>query len=184
MPDVISEQTMNARRRVHELEEELEGVTHKLGSIMNEMQDLGIDPEILRKAMIERLQSVVVRDNGSLEIDMPIGGGIVAPMYAVIERLLHDAPKLTGLDGKPDPDQKPALECHVLLRHATQPLYGSLSKSPEGAMRMLCFANLVDPSSKSEKPVMMEHFFEVDDVVDIMVVRDVKAETSRIHRPS
>lgn len=97
-------------------------------------------------------------------------------LQRLIARLLEGAPQLKNIDGSVDESQAPAVECHVLLRGAPTPLYGSLSTTPEGCLRMLA------PATVDNKPSLLEHHFDVSDVVDIMVVREVKAEQSRIVR--
>jgi hypothetical protein len=91
-------------------------------------------------------------------------------MRAVITRLFAEAPKLTGPDGTPDPKQSPALECTVVLKGGFQ-LMGALSLTPEGTLRMLCPNEMGRPP----RPVMVEHFFDYEQVADIALIREVKA---------
>ncbi len=166
----------NRRRRVNHLVEDLDTTIEHLGASLNELQELTGNGAALRDEMIDRFKRIQFDDDGQMSYpDAPIGGfGRVAAMTIVIDRLFNEAPKMKNPDGSVDKTQKPALECHVLLRGCPEPLYGSLSLSPEGAMKMLC------PATVDNKPRLLEHHFEVDDILDIMVVREVKAEASRI----
>lgn len=99
------------------------------------------------------------------------------PMLELIFRLFRDAPKLTGIDGKEDESQMPAVQCYVLLRGSIQPLVGSLSMTPEGTFRMLT------PATIDGRKVLAESFFAFEDVTSVMVERPVTAEQSRIFTP-
>lgn len=90
-------------------------------------------------------------------------------MKRLIDRLFAQAPKLTDASGKPDPTQAPALECHVMLK-AGGAVVGSLSVTPEGMLRMLS-----PNQAKGGKPVMIEHFFDYEQVADIAVFREISA---------
>lgn len=94
-------------------------------------------------------------------------------MKRVIDRLFSDAPKMTDGAGKPDPTQAPALQCHVMLK-AGGSIQGALSVTPEGTLRMMA------PNQIGQKPVMVEHFFDYEQVADIAIFREVKTEGSRI----
>ena len=100
------------------------------------------------------------------------------PLRKVVERLFAEAPKLTAPDGTPRADQAPALECHVVLQ-AGQAIQGSLSVTPEGTLRLLAPNQI----GKPPRLVMVEHFFDWNQVADIAVVREVEAEAEapRIH---
>lgn len=102
------------------------------------------------------------------------------PIAAVIDRLLAEAPKLENPDGTRDESQAPAMMCHVLLRAQVQPLYGSLSPDPSGALRMLTPTKVQHPGDPVPRDILLEQFFEVEDVVAVMVEREVKLERSRI----
>lgn len=95
-------------------------------------------------------------------------------MKKVLERLFAEAPKMTDGSGKSDATQAPALECHVVLKGGAA-LHGALSVTPEGTLRLLA------PNQVGQKPVMVEHFFDYEQVADVAVFREVKAsEGSRI----
>ncbi len=96
------------------------------------------------------------------------------PMADLLDRLFDEAPKMTGPDGKPDESQAPAVQCHVLLKGAMQPLFGALSTTPEGLLRILT------PAKIDGRPILAESFFSIGDIVSIMVEREVKGEQSRI----
>ncbi len=89
-------------------------------------------------------------------------------MKRVITRLFADAPKMTDASGKPDDTQAPALMCHVMLA-AGGALQGTLSVTPEGTLR------LAMPNTLNGKPVIVEHFFDYEQVADIAVFREVNA---------
>jgi hypothetical protein len=108
-------------------------------------------------------------------------------MAAVIDRLFAEAPKLEHADGTTDETQAPALQCHIMLRGIPRDLYGALSRTPEGTLRMLTMAMRQDPKQLNpltrkplEVPILCEQFFDVADVVSIMVEREVTGETSSI----
>lgn len=95
-------------------------------------------------------------------------------MQKLVERLFAEAPKMTDGAGNPDPTQAPALQCHVMLK-AGGSMQGALSVTPEGTLRMLAM-NKVD-----NRPVMVEHFFDYEQIADVAIFREVKAtEGSRI----
>jgi hypothetical protein len=95
-------------------------------------------------------------------------------MKRVIARLFAEAPKMTDGKGVPDPTQAPALTCNVMLK-AGGSVQGSLSVTPEGTLR------LMSPNVIGQKPVMVEHFFDYEQVADIAIFREVKtSEGSRI----
>lgn len=102
-------------------------------------------------------------------------------MEVLIERLFAEAPKLEGSDGKPVEGQAPALQCHIMLRPG-HTLQGALSITKEGMLRMLTPTEIPDPQTRRTKTVLAEQFFDYDDVVAIVLERDVKMSTgSRIH---
>lgn len=90
-------------------------------------------------------------------------------MKRVIDRLFATAPKLETAAA-----QAPALECFIVLKSGSQ-IQGALSVTPEGTLRLLA-GNAVNG-----KPVMVEYFFDYDQVASVAVLREVKAtEGSRI----
>lgn len=99
----------------------------------------------------------------------------------LVGRLFASAPKMTDASGKPVEGQAPALECFVTLKAGVQ-ANGALSITPEGGLRLLAPNEI--PSGQRGVPgkmVMIEHFFDYDQVADIAIVREVKAsEPSRI----
>ena len=101
---------------------------------------------------------------------------------AILLRLFEEAPKLEHPDGTPDISQAPAIECHVLLRGAPSPVHGSLSVTKEGMLRMLTPATRESTrhGRKVEIPILCEQFFDVADVVSIMLERAVAADTGSI----
>jgi hypothetical protein len=102
-------------------------------------------------------------------------------MRALIDRLFAEAPKLTHPDGTPRDDQAPALECQIMLKAGGQ-IGGSLSVTPEGTLRLLSPMHM-NPKTGPLELVMVEHFFNYEEVSDIAVIRKVDttpSETSRI----
>lgn len=101
---------------------------------------------------------------------------------ALILRLFEEAPKLENPDGTPDISQAPAIECHVLLRGAPSPVHGSLSVTKEGMLRILTPATIESTrhGRKVVIPILCEQFFDVADVVSIMLERGVAADTGSI----
>ncbi len=96
-------------------------------------------------------------------------------MKRVIDRLFAEAPKLTDAKGQPDPTQAPAVQCQILLK-AGGGIVGALSVTPEGTLRLLA-----PNQNKNGQPMMVEHFFDYEQVADIAVVREMKAtEGTRI----
>lgn len=101
-------------------------------------------------------------------------------MKKVIERMFGQAPKMTDASGKDIEGQAPALECHVTLKAGVQ-AQGALSTTPEGGLRLLSPNQIPQERGQPPKFVMIEHFFDYDQVADIAVIREVKAsEPSRI----
>lgn len=94
-------------------------------------------------------------------------------MYAVLQRLWREAPKMTDGKGAEDPTQAPAVICHVLLKGSVQPLYGALSQSVEGCLRMLTNAQVQGDDGRA-RPAIFESFFDVDQIASVMVEREVK----------
>lgn len=104
-------------------------------------------------------------------------------MKAVIARLFAEGPKLENPDGTPRDDQAPALECVIVLK-AGQQINGALSVTPEGTLRLLAANQVQRAKGGPAELVMVEHFFDYEQVADIAVLRKVSAtpvETSRIH---
>lgn len=118
--------------------------------------------------------------------EVPLGSYLVTPSEqrkkALILRLFEEAPKLESPDGTPDISQAPAIECHVLLRGAPSAVHGSLSVTKEGMLRMLTPATRESTrhGRKVEIPILCEQFFDVADVVSIMLERAVAADTGSI----
>ena len=80
---------------------------------------------------------------------------------------------MTEASGKPVEGQAPAFECSVILRTLPMQLSGSLSRTPEGALRLLSPTEIQDTTTKRQKTVLAEQFFEIEDVVTIVLQRDV-----------
>lgn len=95
-------------------------------------------------------------------------------MRKQIHKLFDEAPKMTDASGNPDPTQAPAVICHVILVGQIQPLYGVLSETPDGLLRMLQKAQV--QGERGTKEAVLESFFEYRDVLSVMVEREVKAE--------
>lgn len=95
------------------------------------------------------------------------------PMRRLIERLFAEAPKLNDASGSPVEGQAPALECSIVLRTLPMQLTGSLSRTPEGILRLLSPTEIQDPQTKRQKMVLAEQFFELEDVVTIVLQRDI-----------
>lgn len=100
----------------------------------------------------------------------------ISPMQQLIDRLLAEAPKLTDATGTPIPNQAPALECVVLFANG-QAIRGSLSKTPEGTLRMMT------PGQEDNRPVLVEQFFDYAAVSAIALTRDVAPAGSKILIP-
>jgi hypothetical protein len=105
-------------------------------------------------------------------------------MRATIARLFAEAPRMTLPDGTPDPSQAPALECYVLLRGCPAAIQGIVSTTPEGGLRMMTPSEVADKDApppahprapRPTKMVMIEQFFDYEDVITIAVQREVKA---------
>ena len=95
------------------------------------------------------------------------------PMTQVIRRLFADAERLEDADGKPVLGQAPAIRALVVLRGASiPPIQGALSITPEGALRML------SPVGDG-KPQLAEQFFAFEDVVTLVLVRDIVSHQER-----
>ena len=86
----------------------------------------------------------------------------------VLKRLFDEAPKMTDGAGNPIAGQAPALQCNLLLKSGGQ-ITGALSTTPEGTLRMLC------PNDRGGKPVMIEHFFDYEEVADVAIIREVNS---------
>ena len=97
------------------------------------------------------------------------------PIAGIIKMLLDEAPKLQNRDGSPDATQAAAVMCHVVLRGQMQPLFGSLSLHPLGVLRMLTPSKVQHPGEQTPRDILLEQFFDVDDVQSVMVEREVKA---------
>lgn len=176
MSNTVPPEELNRRRRILQIDEELNGHFAKIAAFMQELQnDLGIDPSAIKQELLDRINAVQIRDDGSAVYEPPVGGhGNAPPMHALLARLFATAPKLTNPDGSVDPTQEPAVQCMVLLRGQPQALMGALSRTVEGCLR------LMSPATVNGKPVLAEQFFEVEDVQSIMFERDVKATRSSI----
>jgi hypothetical protein len=98
------------------------------------------------------------------------GSGGEDPLRVRIDKLLDEAEKLAGDDGKPVPDQAPALECAVMLKPG-QVVRGVLSRTEEGTLKMLT------PETMGHQRVMVEQFFCYDDVISVAVIRQVKTNS-------
>jgi len=94
----------------------------------------------------------------------------------LIARLFAEAPVIDGTSA--------ALQCHVLLRGAMQPIYGALSTTPEGTLRMMTPSKVQHHGEQEPRDIFLEQFFDVSDVVSLMVEREVKLERSLIVTPS
>lgn len=70
---------------------------------------------------------------------------------------------------------RPALECHILLRGLPTPLPGSLSTTDNGMLKLL------SPGTQTH---MIEQFFSCDDVLMIVVLRKIDIGPSPILRSS
>lgn len=89
---------------------------------------------------------------------------------ALIERLFASAPSLGN-------GQAPAVEVAVVLRTGVQ-LQGSLSVAPEGLLRMLSPNQKTDPRTRQPiGTVMVESFFDYEEVASVAVIREVELET-------
>jgi len=96
------------------------------------------------------------------------------PMKRLLMRMFKEAATVASTD-------TPALECQAVVRHMG-PLTGSLSTTPEGTLRMLVPTH---PEGPKGPTVLAECFFDYDDLVSVVMQRDVKLEApSLIQRPS
>jgi hypothetical protein len=93
-----------------------------------------------------------------------------ARMKLVIDRLLAEAPKLETPGKGPDADQVPAVQAHVVTR-AGAAMFGALSKTPEGGLRLMA------PNKANGKDVLVEHFFDYGDVVEVAIMREMTASS-------
>jgi hypothetical protein len=103
-------------------------------------------------------------------------------MRRVVERLFREA-ALERTDrfsiGTPVPaaEQAAALECMVMFPSG-QSIRGSLSKTPEGGLRMLSV------SQDNGQSVLVEQFFDYSAVAAVALVRPVAvAPSTRVHLP-
>jgi len=95
----------------------------------------------------------------------------------LLERLFAEA-RAQVLHG--DPSQAPAIQCHLLLRGQPQPIFGSLSMTPEGMLRMLTPTRVQHPGDARAKDILLEQFFRHTDLLAIMIEREIHVERSRI----
>ena len=100
------------------------------------------------------------------------GAGDCRPMAMTIGMELAGATLREGQD-------RPALQCHVLLRGQFQPFYGSLSYTDDGMLKMMT-PSKVTHEGQAERAVMLEYFFHVSDVTSVMFEREIKVERSLI----
>ncbi len=94
------------------------------------------------------------------------------PTKTMIWKLLDEAPRVAEGDA-------PAIQCHVLLRGQIQPMFGSLSRTTFDGLR-LATVSRVQHQSQAERTVLLEQFFDADDVACLMVEREIKMEAPRI----
>jgi len=100
-------------------------------------------------------------------------------MQIVVRRLLAAAPPLLTGAGTPVPGQAPAIECVVMFNNG-QAVRGSLSETPEGALRLL------SPGVEDGRPMLVEQFFGYEAISAVAIPRAVSAapaEGSRIILP-
>lgn len=170
----VPPEELNKRRRVMQILERFEHATRDVAQCLTEFAE--VDPGYaitMRDTFVERLDRFEADEDGVSVRDAEPSMSRSA-MFAVIDRLFAEAPKLTGPDGRPDPTQRPALQCHVLLASQMQPLSGALSLTAEGACRMLT------PATIDGKRVLAESFFAIEDVVSVMVEREITGTKSSI----
>lgn len=175
MTDTIPPEELNKRRRINQILEEFEVAQVALMKCFTDFSE--VDPEFalrVRDKLVDVLARIGVDEDGAPIVYDAEPTMDRSAMASTIDRLFREAPKLTGIDGKPDPTQRPALQCHVLLATQAQPLSGSLSLSPEGALRMLT------PATIDGKRVLAESFFAIEDVISIMVEREITGTKSAI----
>lgn len=111
---------------------------------------------------------------------------MTAPMRETIERLFLECAHPDGLRGSPlwvmlnEPWRTtgrriPALDCQVMLRSGYTAV-GILTDTQEGSLRLISVAKRSDDS-----PIIADHYFSCDDVMTIVLGRDVpKPERSSI----
>jgi hypothetical protein len=75
----------------------------------------------------------------------------------------------------PLPNQAPAVTCAVVLRGMTSSLFGALSETPEGGLRLLSPNG--PPVAGARVTSMIEQFFNYEDVLVFGIVREVKTES-------
>jgi hypothetical protein len=102
---------------------------------------------------------------------------VASPLSMVIDRLLAEAPPLLDASGNPVPGQTPALECVVMFT-CGQTIRGSLSRTPEGSLRMM------SPGSDNGRSVLVEQFFDDSAVASVGLVREIKTDARRLVVPA
>lgn len=99
-------------------------------------------------------------------------------MKALVQQLLKDSPKISDGDD-------PAIECAVVLKSGMQ-INGALSQRG-GLCRMMQVNERVDPRTRQPMGiVMVEHFFDYEQISDIAIPREVKVDKPEqpiIHSP-
>jgi hypothetical protein len=119
-----------------------------------------------------------VQDEAWANYRTQAGGVLVAShMTRVIDRLLAEAPPLLDANGAPVPDQAPALDCVVMFSFG-QTIRGSLSRTPEGALRMM------SPGTDNGRGVLVEQFFDDSVVASVALVREIKTDARRLFVPA
>jgi hypothetical protein len=97
-------------------------------------------------------------------------------MRDVVSRLFDEASKERGNAPGEDADQAPSMEATVVLRGLQQPLSGSLSTTPEGGLRLM---TPIPDKSGNIIIGMAEQFFDVADLVAVMLQRKVTTQTAK-----
>lgn len=106
---------------------------------------------------------------------------IVKPsaMRVLIDDAIDAGPKMVDDAGQPLPNQSPAVEAGVVIRGTSLSIHGSLSRAPNGLLRLMYRS---DASGPGRPPQLIEQFFHYDDVAVFALVHEVTAEVQRIVR--
>lgn len=145
-----------------------------LAEEMAQLSELGLPFDAVAKHLQDTLPAGF-QDRLKFMIDEIRGAYVPPPIDGLIKLLLDEAPKMTNSDGTPDTTQNEAVQCHVLLRGQMQPLFGALSLHRLGVLRMLTPSKVQHPGEAKPREILLEQFFDIEEVQSVMVEREVKA---------
>jgi len=151
-----------------------------VGDAQSTLLTLGMTQQQIITSAMQALNSVIGPD-ATQEIDgmfIELAINYVGKaMYRLIDRLFRDeAPALTDAAGALVPNQTPAIECMVLFQSGGA-IRGSLSRTPEGMLRML------SPGQEGNQQVLVEQFFDYDAIAAVSLIRRINATPGRIIVP-